>query len=174
MKSWKGKGIMSKKTWLPLLGITILLCTACGQKEIPAVNQEPTEENRESVQQMTEESAEPVQVRIYFSRIGESGLESAEETISGLRPENLLSHLGLHNIVSIDTKVNSFSEEEAKGKKILYLDLTKQYGEYVNTMNEQSENSSCSVDPDFSGGLWCGGTDADRRWKSVDHSTPYL
>lgn len=139
MKLWKGMGIMSKKKWWPLFGITILLCAACGQNQIPAVNQESTEEIQESVQQVAGESAEPVQVRIYFSRMGAIGLESADETINGLRPENIVTHLGMHNIVSIDTKVNSFSEEKANGKKILYLDLTKQYSEYVNTMNEQSE-----------------------------------
>lgn len=130
---------MSRKKWLPMIGITILLCAACGKEQIPAVNQESTEEVQESLQQTTEESAEPVQVRIYFSRIGEMGLESAEETLNGLRPENIISHLSLHNITSIDTKVNSFSEEKENGKKILYLDLTKAYGEYVNTMNKQSE-----------------------------------
>lgn len=130
---------MSRKKWLPMIGITILLCAACGKEQVPAVNQESTEEVQESLQQTTEESADPVQVRIYFSRIGEMGLESAEETLNGLRPENIISHLSLHNITSIDTKVNSFSEEKENGKKILYLDLTKAYGEYVNTMNEQSE-----------------------------------
>lgn len=124
---------------MPMIGITILLCAACGKEQIPAVNQESTEEVQESLQQTMEESAEPVQVRIYFSRIGEMGLESAEETLNGLRPENIISHLSLHNITSIDTKVNSFSEEKENGKKILYLDLTKAYSEYVNTMNEQSE-----------------------------------
>lgn len=130
---------MSRKKWLPMIGITILLCAACGKEQVPAVNQESTEEVQESLQQTTEESADPVQVRIYFSRIGEMGLESAEETLNVLRPENIISHLSLHNITSIDTKVNSFSEEKKNGKKILYLDLTKAYGEYVNTMNEQSE-----------------------------------
>lgn len=124
---------------MPMIGITILLCAACGKEQVPAVNQESTEEVQESLQQTTEESADPVQVRIYFSRIGEMGLESAEETLNGLRPENIISHLSLHNITSIDTKVNSFSEEKENGKKILYLNLTKAYGEYVNTMNEQSE-----------------------------------
>lgn len=132
---------MSKKKWLPIMGITILLCAACGKEQIPAVNQqESTEEVQETLQQTTEESAESVSVRIYFSRIGEMGLESAEETLNGLRPETIISHLSLHNITSIDTKVNSFSEEQENGKKILYLDLTKAYGEYVNTMNEQSED----------------------------------
>ena len=99
---------MSRKKWLPMIGITILLCAACGKEQVPAVNQESTEEVQESLQQTTEESADPVQVRIYFSRIGEMGLESAEETLNGLRPENIISHLSLHNITSIDTKVNSF------------------------------------------------------------------
>lgn len=135
-KAWV---FMSRRKWLPMIGITILLCAACGKEQIPTVNQESTEEVQESLQQTTEESAEPVQVRIYFSRIGEMGLESAEENLNGLRPENIISHLSLHNITSIDTKVNSFSEEKENGKKILYLDLTKAYGEYVNTMNEQSE-----------------------------------
>ncbi len=71
---------MSKKKWLPIMGIIILLCAACGKEQIPAVNQqESTEEVQETLQQTTEESAEPVSVRIYFSRIGGMGLESAEE-----------------------------------------------------------------------------------------------
>jgi hypothetical protein len=48
--------------------------------------------------------------------------------------------LSMHNIVSLDTKVLSFEEEEMVGGKVLHLDLSKEIEDYLYTMTREAES----------------------------------
>lgn len=54
-------------------------------------------------------------------------------------PEAVVANLAKHNIVSLDTKVLSFWEEEKEGGKVLHLDFSKALDEYLGTMTEEAE-----------------------------------
>jgi len=130
------EGEIMKKLY-PLLLAALLLCTACRMEEVPAVELDTAEETM--AYESGETESEAVQVRIYYCPIGTGGLEVASEEMASLTPESILTHLSRHNIVSIDTKVEKFREEQGEKEKILHLDLTKDFGEYLNTMGMQSE-----------------------------------
>ena len=68
--------------------------------------------------------------------------ELTQETIqvTALSPEALLGALARHNIVPLlDTRVLSMEEKEQDGMTVLYLDLSRAFGEYVQTMSEEAE-----------------------------------
>lgn len=70
---------------------------------------------------------------------GASGLKEETHSIEEITPEALISALAKHNIVSLDTKVLSLQEQEEGGVKVLYLDLSKAFLEYLLTMSEEAE-----------------------------------
>ncbi len=59
--------------------------------------------------------------------------------VEEITPEMLISELARHNIVSLDTKVLSLQEQEEDGMKVLYLDLSKAFREYLLTMSYEAE-----------------------------------
>lgn len=72
----------------------------------------------------------------------EWGSDLTRETIQvpEITPEVLLGALARHNIVPLfDTRALSMEEKEKDGKKVLYLDLSEAFGEYVQTMSREAE-----------------------------------
>lgn len=65
-----------------------------------------------------------------------------EETIAAeeITPEILVSALARHNILPLlDMKVLSMEEREENGRKLLYLDLSGTFREYLQTMSREAE-----------------------------------
>ncbi len=80
-----------------------------------------------------------VYVSVYYGNAASDTLEITQTGMEELTPENLIEALALHNIVSLDTKVNSFSVETEEDGTFLYLDLSKNFREYVKTMTTHGE-----------------------------------
>ena len=111
---------------------------------IPDVEEDMSQTEKETIQeeeqleQHIEENAEDMV--IYYSN---GSLESlASDTVSDKEKtaENIISALARHNIVSLDTKVLSFQEEEIVGGNMLHLDLSKAFLNYLKTMTRESES----------------------------------
>lgn len=106
-----------------------------GDVEEEAAEQEKPEESDvdDSGKQESELATATV---VYY---GVSGLKEESLSIEEITPEALVSALAKHNIVSLDTKVLSLQEREEDGMKVLYLDLSKAFREYLLTMSEEAE-----------------------------------
>lgn len=76
---------------------------------------------------------------IYYGNAGSYDLKQEVIQLEEKTAEELLGALTKHNIVSLDTKVLSFEEEEGYEGKILHLDLSKAAGEYLKTMSKEAE-----------------------------------
>lgn len=78
---------------------------------------------------------------VYYSNGKANGLEKEMVEVDAVTPEQVVSSLSRHNIVSMDTRVLGFEikEPDAQGRKILGLDLSKAFGEYLKTMGEDCE-----------------------------------
>lgn len=88
-----------------------------------------------------QEETEPKQEAVicYGSDCG-SDLTRETIQVSEITPEVLLGALARHNIVPLlDTRALSLEEKEKDGKKVLYLDLSEAFGEYVQTMSQEAE-----------------------------------
>lgn len=69
-----------------------------------------------------------------------SGLMEETITAREITPEVLVGALARHNILPLlDMKVLSMEEKEADGKKLLYLDLSGTFREYLQTMSKEAE-----------------------------------
>lgn len=84
-----------------------------------------------------EETAELV---LYYSNGTFDSLESETVEAEKKTAEAIIAALSRHNIVSLDTKVLSFEEEETVGGKILHLDLSKAIDGYLRTMTREAES----------------------------------
>lgn len=111
--------------------------------------EETTEESEESGQEQTGENEEQPEATeeavegnttVYYSSGSTEELKTEKVELEEITPEAVLSALGRHNIVSIDTKVLSFQEEERVGEKILYLDLSGTFLDYLKTMTKEAES----------------------------------
>ncbi|MBQ6807048.1 MAG: GerMN domain-containing protein [Lachnospiraceae bacterium] len=101
-----------------------------------------TEEQTVAEGQITSEeqiSTEKMQTVIYYGNGASFELNTEVTSLEQLTAENLVAALAKRNIVSLDTKVNSFEEEENNGNKVLYLDLSKSFREYLETMTQEGE-----------------------------------
>lgn len=94
----------------------------------------PDEEQNLSVQE-----AQSVQAVIYYGDGGSVALKQETIEVESLTPDELISALARHNIVSLDTKVLSFEQEEEDGTATVHLDLSKAAGEYLRTMSKEAE-----------------------------------
>lgn len=123
---------MKKKLvlWLGLL--MLLSVTGCTNEttDIDAPGVEVTPESGENG-----ETGEEVKVHIYYGNAEADGFEQKEVEIKGLTPQNLISELAKLNVVSIDTEVKSFEQDE----KVLKLDLSKGFSQYLNMMGTSGE-----------------------------------
>ena len=104
----------------------------------------PEEEVAEtqSIQKPEEElvvKEEMEELTVYFSNKRADGLETEVISVEKITPETIIDHLAIHNIVSIDTKVNEFKETAEEGRNLLKLDLSKAFGEYLKTMGTSGE-----------------------------------
>lgn len=88
----------------------------------------------------TEADTEQVELTLYYSNGTFDSLDSDIVEAEKLTAETLISALSRHNIVSLDTKVLSFEEEETAGGRILHLDLSKAIDEYLRTMTREAES----------------------------------
>lgn len=160
---------MKKRNGAAFLLIAAVLLTACGAaketvmtKEIVApelsskdilVNsleyllEEPEGEQAQALEEeRSAETAEQEEIEpkmeavICYGRDWGSDLTRETIQVSEITPEVLLSALARHNIVPLfDTRALSMEEKEQDGKKVLYLDLSEAFGEYVQTMSEEAE-----------------------------------
>ncbi len=111
------------------------------------LEEEPEEEQIQEQEEETSgeaKEAEEKQPRkeavICYGRDWNSGLKQETLQVSEVTPEVLLSALARHNIVPLlDTRALSMEEKEQDGQKVLYLDLSESFGEYMRTMSEEAE-----------------------------------
>lgn len=131
-----------KKRVLVWMGIMMLSLAACANQSAPS--QTPVEEivpennasiKDEEMQEMEQEVAEAVNVTIYYGNPQADGFVTKEMQLESLTPEALMGELAKTNTVSADTKVLNFSKDEGT----LYLDLSKEFSQYVNMMGTSGE-----------------------------------
>ena len=77
-------------------------------------------------------------VLIYYGNDNADGIIYKEVTVKGLSPENLIKELAKVNIVSMDTKVKSVYVDD-EDKKLLHLDMSKEFSEYLSMMGTAGE-----------------------------------
>lgn len=145
---------MKKKKWLAAaMMLVLVIFAACDNPEeaVAVTSDMEGVEVQAFIPEMTggqaEETeadfirAEPVEVVVYYSNGRADGLEKEVLQVTGMEPEEIIRGLSRHNIVSIDTKVLSFTEREAdtQGRRVLELDLSKAFGEYLRTMGADGE-----------------------------------
>lgn len=99
-----------------------------GSEEMPGVQPAQTENDIQG--------AEAV---IYYGNGGSVALKKETVAVEAVTPDELINALARHNIVSLDTKVISFEQEEQDDVSVLYLDLSKSAGEYLRTMSKEAE-----------------------------------
>lgn len=101
------------------------------------IGEEPEEEIEE--EQEEEEAAQKKAV-ICYGRYMESDLTQEEITAEEITPDVLLNALARHNIVPLlDSKALSMEEREEDGRKLLYLDLSGSFRDYLMTMSTEAE-----------------------------------
>lgn len=114
------------------------------------LEEEPEEENgeeregEETVQDKETETAadDGTQEKavICYGRNIDSDLTQEEITAAEITPDVLLNALARHNIVPLlDTKALSMEEREEDGRKLLYLDISGSFREYLMTMSTEAE-----------------------------------
>ncbi len=90
-------------------------------------------------EETTEETEKQNEVTIYYGNGASDMLSSEKAVMEQVTAEKLIDALLKHNIVSLGTKVNSFEEEETNGIKMLKLDLSKTFRDYLKTMTQEGE-----------------------------------
>lgn len=164
-----GGEIMKKGKWAVLVLASVFLLTACGQRMdstvttgemvVPEMSSEDLlvdsleyllqdEEKQEEDMQGMEALADDakagnkasVEIVVYYSNAACDGLDSQIEQAEEVTPDVLIAALARHNIVSLDTKVLSFSEEEQEEGKAIYLDLSTGMNHYLETMTREAKD----------------------------------
>lgn len=87
----------------------------------------------------TEDDVQGEEAVVYYGDGGSIALKQETIEVGAVTPDELIDALARHNIVSLDTKLLSFSQEEEDGAVILYLDLSKAVSEYLRTMSKEAE-----------------------------------
>lgn len=100
---------------------------------------EESEGVSEKQTQAEEEITEGEEAVIYYGNGGSSSLNQETVVIEEITPEELINALAMHNIVSLDTKVLDFNQGEQDGNSMLYLDLSRSAGGYLQTMSKEAE-----------------------------------
>lgn len=109
-----------------------------GEAEEEAAEQEKSDEADAGDADRQEDETELVTATIVY--YGASGLKEESISVEEITPEALIGALARHNIVPLlDTKVLSLEEQEENGMKVLYLDLSNTFREYLLTMSEEAE-----------------------------------
>ena len=86
-----------------------------------------------------EETAGTRILNIYYSNEMADGLKMTTVEADRVTPELLLSSLTQYNIVTKDTKVRSARTEKIGDETVVFLDLSKEFGNYVSTIGTSGE-----------------------------------
>lgn len=107
-------------------------------KEEETTADQPGQEKAET--QENESGTEEKSILICYGKDMESGLMEETITAEEITPEILVSALARHNILPLlDMKVLSMEVKEEDGRKLLYLDLSGTFREYLQTMSKEAE-----------------------------------
>ena len=112
-----------------------------GQGSDSSDQEEEEQDAAEKSKDMSEQSAQTKdavrgeEAVIYYGDGGSIALKQETIEVEAVTPDELIGVLARHNIVSLDTKVLSFEQEDA----VLHLDLSKAAGEYLRTMSKEAE-----------------------------------
>lgn len=112
-------------------------------------DEEEVQNNRNTVEEsegtsygqpaQTEDDVQGKDAVVYYGDGGSIALKQEKIEVGAVTPDELIGTLAKHNIVSLDTKILSFEQEEEDGEVILYLDLSKAADEYLRTMSKEAE-----------------------------------
>ena len=105
-------------------------------QDIPEEPVSPPEEES----QPEENAVQGEEAVIYYGRSVSTDLQQETVEVEAITPDELVSALARHNIVSLDTRVLSFEQGEQDGASILYLDFSKALGDYLGTMSGEAES----------------------------------
>ena len=143
--------------------LAVCICVSCGKKAEeaePTITQEETNTGvtpkpidvllgeseddlfvmNESEQYLETASEIFLPTYIYYASKDFTHLMLVEEELAQKNEDIILSALARHNIVTLDTKVNSFSVVVTEeGKVRVALDLNSKFAKYLQTMAEKSE-----------------------------------
>lgn len=100
---------------------------------------EKSEDASDEQSAQTENDVQGEEAIVYYGNGGSVALKQETIEVETVTPDELVGALARHNIVSLDTKVVSFEQEEESGAAVLYLDLSKAAGEYLRTMSKEAE-----------------------------------
>lgn len=100
---------------------------------------EKPEDISDEMPAQTEDDVQGEEAVVYYGDGGTIALKQETIEVGAVTPDELINTLARHNIVSLDTKVLSFEQEEEDGAAVLRLDLSKAAGEYLRTMSKEAE-----------------------------------
>lgn len=104
------------------------------ESKTEVTEQETEDDNR------TEDENDAQTAVICYGKDMESELAREEISAKEITPDVLLNALARHNIVPLlDTKALSMEEREEDGRRLLYLDLSGSFREYLRTMSMEAE-----------------------------------
>ena len=100
-----------------------------------------TDKTVEESDRIQEESEEQEKATVIcYGRDMDSGLTEEVITAEQITPDVLLNALARHNIVRLlDTKALSMEVREEDGRKLMYLDISGSFREYLMTMSMEAE-----------------------------------
>lgn len=108
-------------------------------EQVPQAEQQEKEQETEADNKTADEHDAQAAVICYGKNM-DSDLTREEITAEEITPDVLLNALARHNIVPLlDTKALSMEERDEDGQKILYLDLSGSFREYLMTMSMEAE-----------------------------------
>ncbi|MCM1088713.1 MAG: GerMN domain-containing protein [Muribaculaceae bacterium] len=85
------------------------------------------------------EAAGGKEVVIYYGNGASDELKEELLYMEQITADELVDALIRHNIIPLGTKVNSFEEQESEEGKMLFLDLSRTFQEYLRTMTGEGE-----------------------------------
>lgn len=109
-------------------------------EEKTAGEETQAEQAEEEESKVHKDGTQEKEAVICYGKDMKNGLVQETVTAEEITPDVLLYALAKHNIVPLlDTKALSLEEGEEAGQKLLYLDLSKSFREYLATMSMEAE-----------------------------------
>ena len=115
--------------------MSLLIFVSCGEEE----SYQTSVALGEVTVPAEEKPVEEVAVTIFYGNDMADSLITQELLLPTLSEKVLINELAKVNIVSLDTKVNKLEIQIAEEKTILYLDLSKEFKEYISLMGTAGE-----------------------------------